>query len=78
MKQHSTLVDKVNRLNYRICWTEKPKEFVDHEKNSPKVNVCCALGKIESWSHSFLKVVLLKAVAIYKCYKVTLFLSLTN
>lgn len=35
---------KVNRHNCRIWGTENPNETVEHERDSLKVNVWCALG----------------------------------
>nr|XP_005998403.1 PREDICTED: uncharacterized protein LOC102358965 [Latimeria chalumnae]XP_005998404.1 PREDICTED: uncharacterized protein LOC102358965 [Latimeria chalumnae] len=36
---------KVNRHNCRIWGTEKPQEVWQHERDSPKINVWCALRK---------------------------------
>jgi hypothetical protein len=34
---------KVNRHNCRIWGSENPHEVMEHERDSPKLNVCCAL-----------------------------------
>ena len=39
------LSGKVNRHNLRIWGTEKPHETIQHERDSPKVNVFCAISK---------------------------------
>lgn len=36
---------KVNRHNCRIWGTENPHEDMEHERDSPKVNVWCTLGR---------------------------------
>lgn len=36
---------KVNRHNVRIWGTENPRESVEHERDSPKLNVFCAVSK---------------------------------
>lgn len=36
---------KVNKHNLRIWGTENPREIVQHERDSPKVNVYCAVSK---------------------------------
>jgi hypothetical protein len=38
---------KVNRHNARVWGTENPHVTVEHERNSPKVNVFCAILKGE-------------------------------
>ena len=36
---------KVNRHNVRIWGEENPHATIEHERNSPKVNVFCAISK---------------------------------
>jgi hypothetical protein len=38
------LSGKVNRHNCRIWGSENPHEFIEHERDSPKINVWCALS----------------------------------
>jgi hypothetical protein len=35
---------KVNRHRFRIWGTQKPQEFIEYERDSPKVNVFCAFS----------------------------------
>lgn len=39
------LSGKVNKHNVRIWGTENPREIVEHERDSPKLNVYCAVSK---------------------------------
>ncbi|PSN38177.1 hypothetical protein C0J52_15049 [Blattella germanica] len=45
---------KVNRHNVRIWGTENPRVYVEHTRNSPKLNVCCALPNSKVYSPFFL------------------------
>uniref|UniRef100_UPI00358EB2A0 histone-lysine N-methyltransferase SETMAR-like n=1 Tax=Myxine glutinosa TaxID=7769 RepID=UPI00358EB2A0 len=47
------LSGKVNRHNVRIWGLENPHETVEHERDSPKVNVFCAVSQIKVYGPFF-------------------------
>ena len=47
------LSGKVNKQNVRIWGTENPREFVEHMRDSPKVNVFCAMSKEKVYGPEF-------------------------
>lgn len=44
---------KVNRHNVRIWGTENPKAIIEHVRDSPKVNVFCAISKLKVYGPFF-------------------------
>jgi hypothetical protein len=44
---------KVNRHNVRVWGTENPHVTLEHERDSPKVNVFCAISKRRFMASSF-------------------------
>ncbi|GBN90537.1 hypothetical protein AVEN_54331-1 [Araneus ventricosus] len=48
------LSGKVNRHNVRVWGTELPHVIVEQERDSPKVNVFCAISKIKLYGPFFL------------------------
>ena len=47
------LSGKVNKQNVRIWGIENPREFVEHMRDSPKVNVFCAMSKQKIYGPEF-------------------------
>jgi hypothetical protein len=45
---------KVNRRNVHVWGTEQPRRVVEHERNSLKVNVFCAMSKAKIYGPFFL------------------------
>jgi hypothetical protein len=45
---------EVNRRNVRIWGSENPHAYVEHQRNSPKVNVFCASSSQKCTVHSSL------------------------
>ena len=46
---------KVNRNNVRIWGKENPHAIIEHERDSPKVNVFCAISKNHVYSRFSLR-----------------------
>ena len=44
---------KVNRHNVRIWGTENPNAIIEHVRDSPKVNVFCAISKLKVYGPFF-------------------------
>lgn len=44
---------KVNRYNVRIWGTNNPHTIIEHERDSPKLNVFCEISKIQVYGPFF-------------------------
>ena len=61
---------KVSRLNVRIRGLENPHEIVQHERDSPKINVLARFLLEIFMALSFFKETLLREIPILKCCRI--------
>ena len=74
-KNEATYISgKGSRHNCHIWDSEDPQEVWEHERDSVKINIWCALGKTHIIGPTFFEATVVKARVIWKCCKITLIL----